>query len=115
MLIRKSNHYERYLPELHAQGIRNDRIMLSSFGRMLPTSYEIIQQVARTAAMRQGGRNPEVLLGRTMGHIAVAIWERAAKMVLSCLPVLGHLEVELLGDDVSEGDFDGRGLAGLVR
>ena len=50
-----------------------------------------------------------------MKHIANAIWERAAKMVLSCLSALGNLEAELLGDDFSEGDFDGRGLAGLVR
>jgi hypothetical protein len=115
MFIRKRKHYERHLPELHAQGIRYVPIVLSSFGRMHPTSYETIQQIARTAAMRQGIRNPEVLLRRTMRHIAVAIWERAAKMVLSCLPLLGNLEVELLGDDFSEGDFDGRGLAGLVR
>jgi hypothetical protein len=60
--------------------------------------------------MRQGIRNPEVLLRRTIRHIAVAVWERAAKMVSSCLPVLGTLEVDLLGEDFSEGDFDGRGL-----
>jgi hypothetical protein len=82
---------------------------------MHPSSYETMQQIARTAAMRQGFRNPEVLLRRTMKHIAVAVWERAAKMILSCLPVLGNLEAELLGDDFSEGDFDGRGLAGLLR
>jgi hypothetical protein len=34
---------------------------------------------------------------------------------LELLPVLGTLEVALLGEDFLEDDFDGRGLAGLVR
>jgi hypothetical protein len=50
-----------------------------------------------------------------MRHIAVVFWERAAKMVVSCLPVFVNMETELLGNDFSNVDFEGRGRADSVQ
>ena len=100
---RKLKDYGAYLDEMRSHDIRYIPLAFSSYGRMHAEASCILERMAQRAAQRHGIRNPRAILRRTFANIAVAIWDRAAAMIQSCLPELGGDELQILfGSD--DGD-----------
>ena len=85
-------------------GVKYQPMIFSAYGRAHLEKDSILLTLALGAARRRGLRDHRPVLRRARKAIGVAIWRRAARMVLACLPPLEVEEERLLFGDVAGGD-----------
>ena len=100
MRLKKRATYERFLPELEAQGIEYRPLIWSCWGREHPDTTAVLEQVSRRAARRRGFADYRPLLRRARARIGAALARRAAAMLRVCLAGACGSNARGLGDDV---------------
>ena len=104
MRLRKLNDYAPYLQEMRGNGVRYQPMIFFAYGRLHLETDVVLLSLAIRAARRRGMRGHRFILQRTRRAIGVAIWRRAASMVLACLPRLDVGEEQLLFAGAVERD-----------
>ena len=86
MRINKFDHYSDVLAELEQQRIEYLPATMSCFGRRHPCVTTILSQASTAAARRTGFGNEKAFFRRWSRTIAAKTWQRAARMVMACMP-----------------------------
>ena len=88
--------------ELQDNGVKYQPLTFSAYGRTHLEADSILVGLSIRAARRRGLRDHRPILKRARNSIGIQIWNRAASMVLACLPPLDIEEERLLfGCDAS--------------
>ena len=95
MRIQKSDHYGALLRELEAQNIQYLLATISCYGRRHPSVTQILIQASHAAARRRGVGSHAAIYRRWCKIIASKVWQRAARMIIACMPK-ESMETELL-------------------
>ena len=97
MRAQKFDHYAAFLRELEMQNIQYLPATISCYGRRHPSVTQILIQASRAAARRRGTSSHKAIYRRWCQVLASKVWQRAARMVMACLPK-ETIETELLVD-----------------
>ena len=86
MRRRKLADYEPHVEEFRQRGMVYTPMIWSAYGRPHSETEVLLRNIAKRAARRKGIADFENILRRAVARIGCAIWKRAARMVLQCLP-----------------------------
>jgi len=86
MDARKRERMEPYTDELAAVGVEFHPFALSCWGRLHPSALQMLRNLSKRIARREGQGSQRVVLQRLLARIATAVMRRAARMLLRCLP-----------------------------
>ena len=85
MVTRKQRRADSFRAELEEAGIEYRVLAISCYGRLHPDCHRILTSLARAHGRRRG-TEAGVELRKLQTKISVAVWRRAARMVLACTP-----------------------------
>ena len=86
MRANKFDHYADMLDELERQNIQYLPATISCYGRRHPSVTQILVKASQVAARRRGVANHGTIFRRWSRTIAARTWQRAARMVQTCMP-----------------------------
>ena len=72
--------------ELGAGAIEYHPFAVSCWGRLHPSALQMLENVAKRMARREGNSSQRAILGRLVARITTEVMRRAARMVLQCRP-----------------------------
>ena len=83
---RKRERMEPFRDELDASGVVFHPFAISCWGRLHPASLQMLQNLAKRFARREGTSSQRVVLRRLQARVATEVMRRAARMALHCMP-----------------------------
>ena len=86
MHVRKVEKYAPHFSDLQTQGVVDEPIIFSAYGRRHPRATQLIHTAALRAARRRGWSSAAGLKKWWLRQLAAESWRRAARMVHACLP-----------------------------
>ena len=86
---RKRARIRPYQPELDQAAIEYHPFAVSCWGRLHPDAAQMIRNLAKVKARREGGTNAEIIFRQLISRITALVWRRAARMALRCRPRCG--------------------------
>ncbi len=92
---RKTERMEPFADQLEATGITYAPFAVSCWGRLHPAALQMLSNVAKRMARRDGSTKHYAVLRRLVARVTTVVMRRAARMLLRCLPLaraLGDLE-----------------------
>ena len=107
---RKRERMEPFREELEASGVEYHPFAVSCWGRLHPGAEQMLQNLAKRTARRQGLSCQREVVQRLRARITTEVMRRAARMVLSCLPraVPDELEAQAASNTAPSHDAEAR-------
>ena len=107
---RKRERMEPFREELEASGVECHPFAVSCWGRLHPGAEQMLQNLAKRKARRQGLLCQREVVQRLRARITTEVMRRAARMVLSCLPraVPDELEAQAASNTAPSHDAEAR-------
>ena len=81
---RKRERMAPFRDQLEASGVEYHPFAISCWGRLHPGAAQMLQNIAKRTARREGGASQSAVLHRLRGRITVEIMRRAACMLIQC-------------------------------
>ena len=83
---RKRDRMEPFREQLEASGVEYHPFAVSCWGRLHPSASQMLDNLAKRTARRQGSNNQRAVLQRLRARIATEVMRRAARMAMCCFP-----------------------------
>ena len=94
---RKRERLEQFRDELDAGGVVYHPFAVSCWGRLHPAAPQMLQNVAKRLARREGNGSQRAVLRRLQARVATEVVRRAARMAIHCLPCPSASDEEAVG------------------
>ena len=107
---RKAQRMNQFAEELEAGAVEYAPFAISCWGRLHDNSKQMLRNLAKQIARRQGRSNEQPIYRRLLARINAVVWRRAARMVNACLPKEAWEE-----DEEEDVDDDTPDAAGALR